>query len=82
MTTALDRVIDALDVETFLACRSEEEGRRLAAQLMKELGFKDVDIMFGEFIDSDMRVRARAYLHRPGDYYPWLPTAEPEEANV
>lgn len=72
MGTALDHVVDALDMETFLACGSEEEGRRLAAQIMQDLGFKDVDIVFCEFIDGGVRVRTRAYLHRPGDRYSWL----------
>lgn len=73
MATALDRVVDALDVETFLVCESEDEGRSLAVQLVRDLGFKDVDLVFGEFMDYGIRVRVRAYVRRPGDLYPWLP---------
>ncbi|KJS22327.1 MAG: hypothetical protein VR72_06525 [Clostridiaceae bacterium BRH_c20a] len=72
VTDALKRVIDALDVETFLVCESEEEGKKLALAMMKNLGFKDVDLVFIEFIGSGARIRARAYMHRPGDQYGWL----------
>lgn len=72
MSQVLPRVMDALDVETFLVCKSEEEGKGLALELMKELGFKDVDIVFIEFRGPGARVRSRAYLHRPGDRYGWL----------
>ncbi|MDN5324288.1 MAG: hypothetical protein PWQ67_2742 [Clostridia bacterium] len=72
MVNILKRVTDALDVETFLVCDSEEHGKRLALQMMKNLGFEDVDLVFIEFIGSGARIRARAYLHRPGDKYGWL----------
>ena len=64
--------MDALDLETFLVCESEEEGRNLGLTLMKDLGFKDVDIVFIDFIGVGARLRARAYIHRAGDNYPWL----------
>ena len=44
----LDRVMDALDVETFFVCRDEEEGKELARRLMGKLGFQDTDIVFAE----------------------------------
>ena len=72
MTTPLKHVIDAIDMETFLACDSEEEGRRLAVQILQDIGFKDINLVFCEFIGLGVRVRIRASLHRPGDYYPWL----------
>ena len=34
MSKVFDRISDALDVETFLVCESEEEGKQLALQLM------------------------------------------------
>lgn len=43
------RIMDGLDIETFLICDSEEEGRQLAVQLVKEWGFQDVDIVFIQF---------------------------------
>ena len=72
MSDVLKHVMDALDVETFLVCESEEEGRSLGLKLMKDLGFKDVDIMFIEFKGPGARIRARAYIHKAGDIYPWL----------
>jgi hypothetical protein len=72
MSDVLKHVMDALDLETFLVCESEEEGRSLGLALMKDLGFKDVDIVFIEFIGAGARIRARAYIHRAGDVYPWL----------
>lgn len=72
MSRILDRVMDAMDVETFLVCSSEEEGRRLMLQFLKDIGFADVDIVFIQFQGPGVRVRARAYIHRPGDTYGWL----------
>lgn len=72
MTDVLNYVLDALDIETLLVCTSEEEGKRLALSLAKQLGFKDVDIVFIRFQGAGVRVRIRAYINRPGDEYPWL----------
>lgn len=72
MSKVLERVIDALDIETVLACKDEEEGKSLMLDFMKELGFKDVDIVFSEHLGPGVRIRARAYIHRPGDHYGWL----------
>ncbi|MFZ5942861.1 MAG: hypothetical protein ACOYVD_02040 [Bacillota bacterium] len=76
MAKVLEKVMDALDVETFLVCDSEEEGKKMALQMMKNLGFDDVDIVFMEFIGPGARVRTRAYLHRSGDRYGWLFSGE------
>jgi hypothetical protein len=67
-----DYVMDGLDIETFIACDSEEEGRQLANSLLQELGFSDYDIVFIQFHGPGVRLRARAYLHRSGDRYGWL----------
>lgn len=72
MARPLERVMDALDLETCLVCASEEEGRRLMIQLARELGFQDVDIVFIQFQGPGVRVRARAYVHRSGSVYGWL----------
>ena len=37
MKKAMDRVVDAIDVETFLYCKSEDEGKALAEALAQEL---------------------------------------------
>lgn len=72
MSKVLANVLDALDLETFLVCESEEEGRNLGLTLMKDLGFKNVDIVFAQYIGIGARIRVRAYIHKAGDVYPWL----------
>ena len=72
MGRPLEQVMDALDLETFLVCKDEEEGKQLALQLMHELGFTDVDLVFIQFEGPGVRVRVRAYVHRSGDEYGWL----------
>ena len=81
MSNPLTHVLDALDVETFLVCTSEAEGKNLALTLMKDLGFKDVDVVFIRFQGSGVRVRIRAYINRPGDNYPWLDPDNTGEAS-
>ncbi len=68
----MDQVMDAIDLETVLACRDVEEGRGMILELMKELGFHDVDVVFIQHEGPGVRVRARAYIHRSGDKYGWL----------
>ncbi len=68
----LDRVVDSLDVETFIICQNEEEGKKLGFQLMKDLGFKDVDVVFIEYGNGGVRIRLRANIFKSGDYYKWL----------
>lgn len=70
--SVLNRIIDSLDIETFIACKSEEEGRRLGLALMDKLGFRDADIVFIEFLGSGARIRIRANIYKPGDCYGWL----------
>lgn len=72
MSSVLNQVMDALDIETFLVCRSEDEGKRMILELMKELGFQDADVVFIQYMGPGVRVRSRAYLHRAGDRYSWL----------
>lgn len=72
-------VLDALDIETLLVCTSEEEGKRIALELAKRLGFRDIDIVFIRFQGSGARVRIRAYINRPGDQYAWLDLENVEE---
>ncbi len=80
MSQIWQHVMDALDVETFLACESEEEGKNLALTMMKELGFSDIDVVFCQFQGPGARVRVRAYLYRAGDSYPWLDLEKSTEA--
>ncbi|WP_371365107.1 hypothetical protein SRRS_00190 [Sporomusa rhizae] len=72
MLGSLKQVMDALDIETFFICHSEQEGRNLMLMLLKSMGFKDVDIVFAQFAGPGVRVRGRAYVHRPADEYGWL----------
>lgn len=72
MPKALDRVADALDIETYLVCKSEQEAKDLALQLIAELNLPHGDIVFLEQRGLGARVRIRAYIHHPGDHYRWL----------
>lgn len=75
MSRALDHVVDAIDIETFLYCKSEEEGKQLAESLAQELSLPRSDIVFLEFKGLGARVRIRSYIHHPSDHYRWLETA-------
>lgn len=68
----LNRVVDSLDIETFIVCQGEEEGKKLGIQLMKDLGFRDTDVVFIEYGNGGARVRLRANIFKAGDYYKWL----------
>jgi len=72
----MSRVIDALDIETFLLCKDEEEAKELALALAHEMNLKLGDVVFLEHKGYGARVRLRAYVHRPGDHYQWLETEE------
>lgn len=69
---AAGMVMDALDIETFVACSSEDEAKRLMRELMAGMGLSETDIVFVDVAGPGARVRARAYIHRPGDSYGWL----------
>lgn len=72
LSKVLEHIMDALDVETFLVCGNENEGRELIIKLLEDMGFKDVDIVFIQHEGPGARVRARGYVYRPGDKYQWL----------
>lgn len=74
MAKALDQVADAIDIETFLVCKSEDEARELAQALVQELNLPHGDIVFLEFKAWGARVRIRSYIHHPGDHYRWMDT--------
>lgn len=69
MTEIMNNVVDALDIETFLVCQNEEQGKKMALQLMAELGFDNADIVFIQHLGLGVRVRVRTYVHKPGDRY-------------
>lgn len=72
MTDAMDRVVDAIDLETVLYCKDENEARELAEKLAREMNLRFGDIMFLEHKGWAARVRLRTYIHNPGDEYHWL----------
>ncbi|HNT55106.1 MAG TPA: hypothetical protein PKG95_10370 [Anaerolineaceae bacterium] len=72
MTKALAHVVDALDIETFLYCKDEDEAKILAEALAAELGLPHGDVVFVEHRGAGARVRIRSYIHHPGDHYRWL----------
>jgi sulfopyruvate decarboxylase TPP-binding subunit len=76
MSEALDRIVDALDIETYFYCKSEEEARDLAEALIAELRLPHGDIVFLEHRGWGARVRIRTYIHRPGDHYRWMDKKE------
>ncbi len=69
---ATDRVLDAIDVETFVACSTEQEAKRIVLELVAGMGLGGADVVFIEMAGPGARVRARAYVHRAGDRYGWL----------
>ena len=72
LSKVYEHVLDALDIETFLICQNEAEGKRLALQLLTDMGLKDIDIVFIEHNGPGARVRARGNIYKPGDHYHWL----------
>lgn len=79
MEDCLDKVLDAIDIETFFICRDEEEGKTLAIRLLENFGLRDNDIVFIEHQGTGVRVRARGYIHRAGDRYGWLQGGNKDE---
>ena len=74
---AMNSVVDAIDIETYLACSDEKQGHRLALLLGAEMNLGEVDVMFEEFDGYGIRVRIRKYIHRPAQKYHWL-ESEPQ----
>ncbi|MFA5834449.1 MAG: hypothetical protein WDA22_13310 [Bacteroidota bacterium] len=70
--SAFNSIMDGVDIETYLVCNDQQEGKRLALQLGKEMNLGEVDIMFEEFDGYGMRVRLRKYVYKPGNTYRWL----------
>jgi hypothetical protein len=79
VSKAMARVVDAIDIETFLYCKDEEEAKELAEALTREMKLKLGDIVFLEHEGWGARVRLRTYVHHPGDEYQWLEKGESKE---
>lgn len=76
---AIDRIMDAIDIETYIVCASEHEGKSLALQLGRELNLGEIDIMYQEFDGYGIRVRLRKYIYRPGSSYGYLTEGDGNE---
>jgi len=76
-TTALNAVVDAVDIETYLLCSDAKQGHALALQLGREMNLGEVDVMFEEFDGYGVRLRLRKYIHRPAQRYRWLEQEAP-----
>jgi hypothetical protein len=72
MGSDFDRIMDALDIETFIVCRDEAEGAEIMGRIMGEMGLRDIDIVFCQHLGPGARVRARGYIFRAGERYGWL----------
>jgi len=72
MSSAFDRIMDAIDIETYIVCRDANEGKKYAMQLGKEMNLGEVDIMYQEFDGYGVRVRLRKYIYKPGGNYKYL----------
>jgi hypothetical protein len=70
--TALSRIMDGIDIETYIICQNEEEGAFLARKLGQEMNLGEVDVMYSEFDGYGARVRIRKYISKPGENYKWL----------
>ena len=77
MAKAIDKIVDALDIETFFLCNNEDEAKELAGMLIRELNLPSGDIVFLEHKGLGARVRIRSYIHHPGDHYRWLEKEDP-----
>jgi hypothetical protein len=67
-----DKIIDAIDIETFLICKDEQEAKQLVPELLKELNLEFGDIVSLEHNGIGAYLRIRAYIHLPGMKYAWL----------
>ncbi|MFQ5789570.1 MAG: hypothetical protein ACE5JI_03750 [Acidobacteriota bacterium] len=79
--SVLNHVMDAVDIETFLVCENETEGKGLALRLLHELGFRDGDIVSISYRGVGARVRLRGTIHKPGDRYHWDREIDDDQAS-
>lgn len=76
MNSALERVMDAIDIETYIVCEDENEGKKFALQLGQEMNLGEIDIMYQEFDGYGVRLRLRKYVYKPGNMYKYLTKEE------
>ncbi len=76
MNSALERVMDAIDIETYIVCKDKNEGKKFALQLGQEMNLGEIDIMYQEFDGYGVRLRLRKYVYKPGNMYKYLTKEE------
>ncbi|MCX7919065.1 MAG: hypothetical protein N3A72_05545 [bacterium] len=67
-----NKILDAIDIETFFICQDELEAKQLVQELLKELNLEHGDIVSLEHNGLGAQVRIRVYIHHPGLKYAWL----------
>jgi hypothetical protein len=72
MNSPRDQIVDALDVESFLLCESEQEAKDLIARLMQSMNITRHVIVSLDFNGPGAHFRVRGYMNKPGDRYTWL----------
>jgi hypothetical protein len=72
MLNAKDKIVDSIDIESFILCQDEKEAKELITELMQDFGISRFVIVSLEFNGPGAHFRARAYLNKPGDSYTWL----------
>lgn len=84
MAEPLAAIVDAFDIETFMVCKSKEEGKSLILEFIRRMGFEDIDVVSNDFRGFGSRIRARVYINRPGVDYAWLSdqAVDSEEAGL
>ena len=66
-----NKVVDAVDMETVVLCNNEAEAKGVGMELIKQMGFKDGDVISVEFSGMSARLRLRGNVFKPGDKYHW-----------
>jgi len=72
MLSARDQIVDAMDIESFVLCKSDKEAKELIAQLMQSMGVARHVVVSLDFNGPGAHFRVRAYMNKPGDSYTWL----------
>ncbi len=70
--SARDHIVDAMDIESFVLCESEQEAKELIGRLMQSMGVPRHVIVSLDFNGPGAHFRVRAYMNKPGDNYTWL----------
>lgn len=72
MRNARELLVDALDIESFVLCKSEKEARELIGELMRSFDITRYVVVSLDFNGPGAHFRVRAYINKPGESYTWL----------